>query len=182
MCIEVEHFLIFYLRFLLGEFSLSFLCWLTVGVFMFSLSVSQTCWIIFLSLLVIITFLVFSCKNFNWHLIAYKNDFQNVNNNYHRGRHPSRWAPLCLCPSGNSLSSVRTETHLPPKRGSEAESSLNLYFIWEVFWYMGWDNYLNILCSKLLADCPNLFYWEPLAFPEIDLGCILCHTLEYDVW
>lgn len=95
MYTEVEYFLIFYLLFLLSEFSLSFLCWLTVGVFMLSLSVSHTCWIIFLSLLLIIASLVWPCKNFNWHLIAYKSDFQNVNNNYHRGRSPSGQAPLC---------------------------------------------------------------------------------------
>lgn len=91
MRIEVEHFLVFYL--LLSSWWIFFFFPLLtyMGVFMLFLSVSHICWIIFLSLLVIIIFLVLPCKKFNWYIIVYKSDFQNVNDKYNRDTNPSGW-------------------------------------------------------------------------------------------
>lgn len=82
--------LLFAFIFLVNFLFLSFVD-LYMGVFRLFLSVSHICWIIFLSLLVIIIFLVLPCKNFNWYAIAYKSDFQNVNDKYNRDTNPSGW-------------------------------------------------------------------------------------------
>lgn len=126
MCIEVEHFFMFYLLFsswgIFSCFSLLIYLW-ELSCFLKKICFSHLFLrIISLSLLLTIIFLVLPCKNFNWNLIVYESDYQNVNK---CNRVPGS---VCLnAPLRITLSFLRTATFLPPRQGNSAESSSNLY-------------------------------------------------------